>query len=159
PTVTLTRNERGEWSFERMGQRPGSAPPHGGGGAPAEAPAPGAILVPSTLDVVVPRLALTRGTLLVSRETKGALVGARGIELIAALSRAGTALGGEGQLTVDALRVADRVEARGLTAPIKFGGGDLTLAPLRGTLADGTLGGQVTVRLASPPRYSVTLEL
>ena len=63
------------------------------------------------------------------------------------------------ELTVAALRVADRVEVRELTAPIRFGGGELTLAPLRGQLADGTLGGQVTVRLAGPTRYAVTLDL
>jgi uncharacterized protein involved in outer membrane biogenesis len=158
PTVTLTRNERGEWSFERLGQRPGPAPAPGGAGSGGEAPAPGSIPVPA-LDVVVPRLALTQGTLAVTREPRGALVGASGIELIASLSSAGATMAGEGQLTVAALRIADRVEVRTLTAPIRFGGGDLTLAPLRGTLADGALGGQVTVRLASPPRYAVTLDL
>jgi AsmA-like C-terminal region len=157
PTVTLTRNERGEWSFERLGQRPEpTAPPGSPGGA--EPPPPG-FLVPPALDVVVPRLTLSRGTLAVMREPKGALVRATGIELITSLSRAGAALAGDGQLTVDSLRVAERVEVRALTAPVRFGGGELALAPVRGSLADGVLSGQVTVRLASPPRYVVSLDL
>jgi hypothetical protein len=66
---------------------------------------------------------------------------------------------GEGQLTVAALRVAERLDIRSVAAPLRFGGGELTLAPLRGQLADGTLGGQATVRLTTPARYAVDLDL
>ena len=157
PIVTLARSDRGEWSFERLATRVAPSLPTGGSAGGAEAP----VLEPppAALDVVVPHLALSRGTLVVTRERRGPLVGAGGIELATSLSRLGGTLAGEGQLTVASLRVAERLEVRSLTAPLRFGGGELTLAPLRGRLADGTLGGQVTVRFATPPRYAITLDL
>jgi uncharacterized protein involved in outer membrane biogenesis len=157
PTVTLARSDRGEWSFERLMTRAAPSPPTGGSAGGAEAPVP--VPVPATLDVVVPHLTLSRGTLVVTRERRGPLVGAGGIELTTSLSRIGGTLAGEGQLTVASFRVAERVEVRSLTAPLRFSGGELTLAPLRGRLADGTLGGQVTVRFATPARYAIALDL
>ena len=156
PTVTLTRRDHGEWSFERLAPRPPS-PSSAGSTGGAEAPVP--VPVSPALDVVVPRLVLSRGTLVVTHTRKGPLVGASGIDLVTSFSRVGSVLAGEGQLTVASLRVAERVEVRALAAPLRFGGGDLTLAPLRGTLADGTLGGQVIVRLAGPTRYAISLDL
>jgi uncharacterized protein involved in outer membrane biogenesis len=157
PTVTLARNEHGEWSFERLVPRPPASPSAGGAAGGAEAPAP--VPVPPALDVVVPRLALNRGTLAVTRERKGPLVEASGIEVITSLSRVGGALASQGQLTVASLRLAERVEIRELTAPLRVSGGDLTLAPLRGQLAEGTLGGQATVRLTGPTRYAISVDL
>ena len=157
PAVTLARSEHGEWSFERLVSRPPASPSAGGAAGGAEAPAP--VPIPPALDVVVPRLALTRGTLAVTRERKGPLVGASGIEVITSLSRVGGALAGQGQLTVASLRLAERVEIRELTAPIRFSGGDLTLAPLRGQLAEGTLGGQATVHMTGPTRYAISVDL
>ena len=115
--------------------------------------------VPASFDVLVPHLVLGRGTLAVARERKGPLLGAEGIELSTSLSRVGGTLSGAGQLTIASIRVADRLDIRSLAAPLRFGGGDLTLAPLRGQLADGTLGGNVTVHLATPARYTIDLDL
>jgi uncharacterized protein involved in outer membrane biogenesis len=157
PTVTLIRNDQGEWNFERLVTRPpppSAAPGSSGSGASALS-----VPVPAALDVVVPRLSLTRGTLTVTRERKGPIVGASGIEVATSLSRVGSALSGQGQLTVAALRVAERVEVRELAAPLRFGDGDLILAPLSGRLADGALGGQVTVHLVGPTRYAISLDL
>jgi AsmA protein len=157
PTVTLTRGDHGEWSFERIAPRPAPSPSPPGTAGSAEAPGP--VPLAPALDVVVPRLALSRGTLVVTRERKGPIVGASGIDVVTSFSRVGSALAGQGELTVASLRVAERVEIRALSAPLRFGGGDLTLAPLRGTLADGTLGGQVTVRPAGPTRFAISLDL
>jgi hypothetical protein len=157
PTVTLARSDHGEWTYERLALRPPApAAPPGTGGA-AETPPP--VTGPAALDVVVPRLALSRGTLVVQHERKRPIVGARGIDVITSLSRVGSALTGEGELKIDSLRVAERVEVQALAARLRFGGGELTLAPLRGTLADGKLDGQVTVRPAGPTRFAIALEL
>jgi uncharacterized protein involved in outer membrane biogenesis len=155
PTVTLTRNDQGEWNFERLVTRPPSSTTGSSGSGTSPLPVP----VPAALDVVVPRLSLTRGTLTVTRERKGPIVGATGIELATSLSRVGRALAGQGQLTVGVIRIADRVEVRELSAPLRFGDGDLTLAPLRGQLADGALGGQATIHLVGPTRYAISLDL
>jgi hypothetical protein len=157
PRLTLHRSERGEWSFERLAARLPSPPSPGESGGGAEAPLP--LPIPATFDVVVPRLALERGSLTITRERRGELVGGQGIELSTSLSRVGGTLSGEGQLTVPSLRVAERVEIRSLAAPIRFAGGELTVAPFRGQLADGTLGGNVNVRFAAPARYAIDLEL
>ena len=135
PAVTLVRSEQGDWSFDRLVTRP--AAPAGPGGATASVEAPTTPAPPSStpLDVVVPRLAVSRGTLAVTRERRGSLVAADGIEITTSLSRvAGAALAGEGQLAVESLRVGERVEVRSLTTPLKFAGGDVTLAPIRGQL-------------------------
>ena len=155
PIITLTRSAGGEWSYERLAARAGAAPPSG----PAGSSAPLSLPAPAALDVIVPRLGISRGTLLVTRDRNEPLVGAEGIELGTSLSRVGGAVTGQGQLTVASLRVANRVEVRELAAPLRFGAGELTLAPVSGQLADGTLGGQATVRLAEPGRYAVDLEL
>ena len=157
PTVTLTRNDQGEWNFERLVTRP--PPPSSATGSSGSGASALPVPVPAALDVVVPRLSLTRGTLTVTRERKGPIVGATGIELATSLSRVGRALAGQGQLTVAVIRIADRVEVRELTAPLRFGDGDLTLAPLRGQLADGALEGQATIHLVDPIRYAISLDL
>jgi hypothetical protein len=108
---------------------------------------------------VVPRLALSRGTLVVAHERKRPIVAASGIDVITSLSRVGNTLTGGGELKIDSLRIAERVEIRALAAPLRFAGGELTLAPLRGTLADGRLDGQITVRPTGPTRFVVALEL
>ena len=135
------------------------SPPSGAPGTSGSGASALSVPVPAALDVVVPRLSLTRGTLTVTRERKGPIVGASGIEVVTSLSRVGSALSGQGQLTVAALRVAERVEVLELAAPLRFGDGDLTLAPLSGRLADGALGGQVTVHLVGPTRYAISLDL
>jgi hypothetical protein len=157
PAVTLFRNDRGEWSFERLAIRPPPSPTPGGSASGAETP----VLppVPAGFDVIVPHLVLARGTLAVAREGKRPLLGAEGIEVSTSLSRVGGALSGAGQLAIASLRVADRLDIRSLAAPLQFGGGELTLTPFRGQMADGTLGGNVTVRLATPAHYAVDLEL
>src|SRR5262245_50927242 len=159
PAITLIRNARGEWSFERLVARPAPAPAPPAAGAPGGTETPAPMPVAPALDVVVPRLALSRGTLAVTRENRGALVGASGIEVTTSLSRVGGALAGQGELVVESLRIAERVEARALTAPIRFSNGELTLSPLRGQLAEGELGGQVTVTLAGVTRYAVAIDL
>ena len=156
PALTLTKSNHGEWSFERLAPRPPS-PSSGSTAGAVEAPAPAPVA--PALDVVVPRLVLSRGTLAVTHERKGSLVGASGVDVATSFSRVCSVLAGEGRLTVASLRVAERVEVLSLDAPLRFGGGDLTLAPLRGTLADGSLGGQVTVRLVGPTRYAIALDL
>jgi hypothetical protein len=161
PVITLVRSDKGEWSFERLVSRAaaGAASPGPAGGAPAGSDAPTPATVAPALDVVVPRLALRRGTLAVTREGRGPLVDASGIEVATSLSRVAGATAGDGQLAVESIRVAERVEIRELTAPIRFTGGELTLKPLRGQLAEGALSGQVTVHLAEAPRYAVSLDL
>jgi hypothetical protein len=155
PVVTLTRGEKGEWSFERLTARGDGAPVGTPAGPVAPAPAP----LPAGLDLIVPRLAISRGALLVIKDRKGPLVGAAGIELGTSLARVGGAVSGQGELTVASLSVANRIEVRELTAPLRFGAGELTLAPVSGKLADGTLGGQAVVQLSGSGRYTVSLEL
>ncbi|HEY7141114.1 MAG TPA: AsmA-like C-terminal region-containing protein [Methylomirabilota bacterium] len=157
PTVTLVRSDRGEWSFERLVSRPAAPPAPGSSAGGPEAPVPAP--APPALDVVVPRLTLSRGALAVVREDKGPAVEASGIEVVTSMSRVAGALAGQGHLTIASFRVAERVEARELAAPLRFGGDELTLAPVQGKLAGGRLEGQVTVRLSGPTRYTISLDL
>ena len=113
PAVTLLRNDKGEWNFERLAARAATSAAPGSAGAGPPIPLP----APSSLDVVVPRFALNRGTLVVAREDRETLVGAEGIELGTSLSRVGGALTGAGQLKVASMRIANRLDVRELTAP------------------------------------------
>jgi hypothetical protein len=159
PAVTLARLPGGGWAHEHLGSRtggtpPGPAPPSGHPSAPPEGPpiAPG-------LDVIVPRLALRGGSLVVLNERARPVVRLSGIELSTSLSRLGGVLAGEGRLEIASIRLADRVEAKALVAPLRFQGGELELAPLRAQLAQGTLTGDASVALAGPTRYAATLDL
>jgi uncharacterized protein involved in outer membrane biogenesis len=159
PVVTLVRNEHGDWSFERLVSRPAAPGASGGAAGGAETPMPPPAPGSPPLDVVVPRLAIARGTLNVARERRGPLVSADGIELATSLSRVAGALAADGKLEVASLRVGERVEVRSIAAPVRFAGGELTLSPLHGLLADGTLEGQATVRLSGATRYAISLVL
>ena len=158
PTVTLVRNEHGEWSFERLVSRTLDRSRRrrlGGRHRDACRRSPSrprsTSSCPAWRSAAAPSRSRASG--------RGPLVEASGIEVMTSLSRVGGALAGQGQLAVASLRVAERVEVRELTAPLRFSGGDLTLAPLRGQLAEGTLGGQATVRLTGSTRYAISVDL
>jgi hypothetical protein len=157
PSVYLVRGSQGEWNHQRLGpRRPAPAP---GASAAGAAERPVDAIDASGLDVIVPRLVLTRGTLDVDGERGRPLVDLTGIELGTSLSRVGSSVAGEGELAIDRLRIADRVEARSIAGPVRFAGPDITLAPLRGEMFDGTLSGEIAVHLGGASRYTASLEV
>lgn len=158
PAVTLARTAGGGWAHEQLGARPAPAPPPAGQ-APGRLEGPPGSPVPPALDVVVPRLVLSEGRILVLGPDGRRLVELSGIEIETSLSRLAGAVAGEGQLGIASLRLADRVEVEALAAPLRFRGGEVTLGPLRGRLADGVLTGEATLALAGPTRYAVSLDL
>lgn len=158
PSVYLVRGSQGEWNHQRLGPRPAAAPAPGGQ-TPGSAARPADAIGESGLDVIVPRLVLSRGTLDVDGERGRPLVDLTGIELGTSLSRVGRSIAGEGELAIDRLRIADRVEARSIAGPLRFEGPDITLAPLRGEMFEGALAGEVAVHVGVATRYTASVEV
>ncbi len=159
PVVLVARGPHGQWSYERPPAAPDAAPAAPAPAAPVPPEAPARAPDAAGLDIVVPRLVLTRGALAVVDDRERRMLALDGIELATALSRVAGALSGAGQLSVATLRIADRIEARDLAGPLRFAGGSATVAPLRGRVLEGTLTGDAAVHLAGAPRYTLALEL
>ena len=119
-------------------------------------PAPAAAL---PLDVVLPRLAVSRGDLVLTDGKGKPLAGLRGLDLATSLTWSGSTLGGKGQASIETLSVAEVLQVRRLTAPLVFSGEELTLAPFSGKLADGDVVGDLRLRLAGGARYVVSIQI
>jgi uncharacterized protein involved in outer membrane biogenesis len=160
PAVRLARGEHGNWNYERLGPRPPAAPAAlpGTPPAPADPGSPAGIRAPA-LDVLVPSLAVTRGSLIVAGDGGRTLLRADGVDLASALSRTAGATRADGRLAVTSLALADRLVLSALAAPLTVRGGEARLAPLAGTLAEGQVAGEITLRLSPPGRYAVRLEV
>lgn len=158
PAVTLARTAGGGWAHEPLAARPGAAP-----GAPGAAPGrvgglPG-IAGPPELDLVVPRLTLSEGSVLVLGERGHRLVQVSGIQVETSLARLAGAMSGEGQLRIASVRLGNRVEVEALVAPLRFHAGEVAVGPLRARLAEGALTGDATFALVGDTRYAASLAL
>lgn len=158
PAVTLARAAGGGWAHDHLPAR-APAPPPAAGAPPASAEEPPGSSAAPSLDVIVPRLVLSGGSIAVLGEQGRTLVQLTGIELGTSLSRVAGVLAGDGRLEVASIRLGDRVEVRELVGPLRFRGGEIAFAPLRARLAEGQLTGEAKVGLAGGTHYTVTLDL
>ncbi len=163
PALHVARSERGEWNYEQLAAKASpttaATPPHPAGPAEGSTGTPAAPGAVSGLDVILPKLVVTRGSLVVRGERERPLARIDQLDLASALTWTGGALSGTGRTTIETINVADSLFVRRLDTPLAFTAADITLAPLSGKLADGTLSGSLTVRLRGGLRYAATLQV
>ena len=159
PVLRLTRGGRGEWNYESLGAHPTQPPPRSAprGPAPSDLPSPAA--AGSALDIVLPKLAVNRGEVAVTGEKDRLLARLQQLDLATSVTWVGSALTGSGQARIETLNIADALFVRRLVAPLSFSASEVRLAPLAGTLADGDIQGDVTLRLTGGAKYVVNAQL
>lgn len=144
PALDLAMDQKGVFNYERLG----------GTRSAATAPSPRGL----PIELAFSKLALN-GARIVVRDPRAALVTVEGAELDSSVRLAGAAVDGKGTLRVALLRLGEALFVRGVSAPLHASHGRLTLAPVRGSLAGGTLGGDVEVRFQKGFRYVANLTL
>jgi hypothetical protein len=162
PVLRLTRDESGEWNYQRMGS-PAARTTRVSPASPEAraAPAPSGA-TPAGLEIVVPRLAVDGGEVTILGERDRVLARVGNLVLATSLiwgERGGGsgALGGEGTARIQTLEAGRRLVLRDLAAPVRFSTRGVRLAPITGGLAKGALGGDLQVRLQPSFRFAATL--
>ncbi len=144
PVVTLAMDARGSFNYEHLG---GSAPAtsaHGSSGLPVA-------LVLSKLSI--------DGARLVVRDPHAAFVKIEGADLGSSLRVEGSALVGDGTLSVGLVNMADSLFLRNVSAPFKASQGQVVFAPIRGTLAKGRVQGDARIQLQGGMRFAANTTL
>lgn len=155
PVITLARNDKGEWNYDKIGAKPAttSAPP-----AAATPSAP-----PSThkagLDITLSKLALENGTIIMLDEKNKELVRITNINITSKLETSGDKMEGDGDARIETLSAANSLFARNIAAPIKISAERVALAPLSGKLADGGVSGDIGLKLAGAFQYGVNIKV
>jgi uncharacterized protein involved in outer membrane biogenesis len=154
PVITLVRNEKSEWSYDKLGAAMPSTP------SPAGTPAPP---MPSTtsssLEIALSKLALTHGTVVMVGENNKVLVSVENIDLASAVNFAGGKLSGNGKAGIETLNIANSLFVRRLAAPVSFPADSVKLSPLSGKLADGDVSGDLTLRVLGGAQYQLNLQV
>jgi uncharacterized protein involved in outer membrane biogenesis len=152
PVVTLAMDGRGVFNYERLG----------GTGARAAAPAPAATRSATTgtsgFDVVLSRLSIDDARVTVLDERRATLMGTEDADVTSSFGLTGGALLGTGKAGIKTLDLADALFVRSLSAPIEMSKDLVKLAPIKGRLGDGDVGGALTVDLKGF-RYALELDV
>jgi uncharacterized protein YhdP len=139
PVVTLAMDARGSFNYEHLG---GSAPAtssHGSSGLPVA-------LVLSKLSI--------DGARLVVRDPQAAFLKIEGADLGSSLRVEGSTVVGDGTLSVGVVNMADSLFVRNVSAPFKASQGQVVFAPIRGTLAKGSVQGDARIQLEGGLRFA-----
>ena len=150
PVVALAMDSRGAFNYEKLGGGAKAAPPKG---SPASRPAA------SPIELVLKKLAVDNAEILMQDATKAPLMKVQDFDLDSAFKVVGAAAQGSGTARIATLSLADLMFVRGISAPIEMSKDSVKLAPIRATLAGGTLGGDVKVNLKDGFRYVASLEV
>ncbi|MET0555961.1 MAG: AsmA-like C-terminal region-containing protein [Vicinamibacteria bacterium] len=144
PVLDLAMDQRGVFNYEKL----------------AAARATNASAGPAALPVelAISKLSLD-GARIVMRDPRAALMKVEGAELDSSVRLAQGSVEGDGKLRVGLLNLADAFFVRDVSAPLHASGGGLKLAPVRATLAGGSVGGEVDLRFQQGFRFVATLNV
>ncbi|PYQ21640.1 MAG: hypothetical protein DMF79_07670 [Acidobacteria bacterium] len=150
PVVALAMDSRGAFNYEKLGGGAKAAPPKG---STASGPAA------SPIELVLKKLAVDNAEILMQDATKAPLMKVQDFDLDSAFNVVGAGAQGSGTARIATLSLADLMFVRGISAPIEMSKESVKLAPIRATLAGGTLGGDVKVNLKDGFRYVASLDV
>ena len=151
PLVRLQMDAKGAFNYERLG-----------GTAPVGSPAPaGTTSKPSgpPIDLVLKKLAVENATIVMEDAAKAVLMSIQAASLDSAFTVTAAEARGSGQVKIGTVDLAESLFVRDLIAPISLSKESFTLAPIRGRVADGEIGGQVKVNLKGGFRYTAEVEV
>ncbi len=164
PVITLLRNDKGEWNYDKIG-----APAGGAAAAPATSPAAKAEAKPASkpaaggsgtpdLDVVLSKLAVNDGTVTLLGDKNKALTKVQGLNFDSAISLIGGKFNGTGRARIGTLAIAESLFVRQLDSPIAMSASEVKLSPATGKLADGDVTCDLTLQLAGGFKYIMNLQ-
>jgi uncharacterized protein YhdP len=152
PVITLARNENAEWNYEKLGSTTGNAAP--------SAAAPGSSKITTGgLDIMLSKVVLKQGEITMLSEKNKPLLHIQDVNFQSSVNLSGTSLNGRGQASIEVVDVAGSLFVRQFSVPVQFQGHEVTLNPLEGRLADGTLSGDVRLKLQPGFSYGLNLSL
>ncbi|MGD0016581.1 MAG: AsmA family protein [Verrucomicrobiia bacterium] len=154
PVITLVRNGKSGWSYEKLGA------------ATPSTPSPAVTLAPptpssasSSLNIALSKLALTHGTVAMVGENNKVLVRVENINLDSAVNFAGGKLSGAGKVDIDTLNIANSLFVRHLAAPVGLTSDSVRLSPLSGKLTDGDVSGDLALKVLGGTQYQLNLQV
>jgi hypothetical protein len=147
PAVFLSMDSQGRFNYEGLFARAGSAAT----GRAASTAVPLAILLR--------RLAVTDAAIRMTDARKAPLLAVEDADFRSSFSAGPSGVEGKGKATLARVRIADVLQMTGVSSPLAVESDRLKLAPIRGRLAEGELGADVSVRLKGGFRWSARLDL
>ena len=158
PVITLAQNDKKEWNYESIGAKGSATNP-----TPTEVkPTPVTPTKSETaapLDIVLSKLAITQGTVSLVSDKDKAIVKLEGINFSSAVSLIDNKLAGTGKAGIDKINLADALFVEKVATSVTLGSDGVKLAPLSGKFADGTLAGDLAVKLSDGFKYTVNLQV
>ena len=147
PVVTLARNAKGEWNYDKLGgvSEPGTP----SSSAPASVP----------LDVTLSKVAMTNGRVVMLDEAGQTLISLDDVNLTTSASLAGGKLSGNGKAGIENVTVANALFVHKLSTPVAISSEAVTLAPLDGTIAAGKISGSAGLRLTGGTAYLADVQV
>jgi uncharacterized protein involved in outer membrane biogenesis len=149
PVLTLARNQKAEWNYELLGEKPAEPAPTAAPSAPLAVP----------LDISLSRLVMDDGEIVALNEKGNALARLQGMDLSASVRFSGEKMSGAGKASMKTLAIADSIFVRKIAAPVTISSDDIKLSPLSGKLADGDASGDLILKLAGGFKYVLNLHV
>ena len=153
PVVTLSRNEKGEWNYDKLGAPAGGAP-----AAKPAAKAAGSGPGSPALDIALSKLAITDGEVTLLGDKNKPLTKVQGLEFTSALSFIGNKFTGNGRAKIGTLAIAESLFVRQLDSPVSMSAAEIKLSPATAKLAGGDVTCDLTLKLAGGFKYMMNLQ-
>lgn len=153
PALALAMDAKGAFSYEKLGAgaagKGQAAPPAAGAGSGAAAAVP--------LRIVMKSLAVENASLVMTDHTRARLMAIDDVDFESAFEVAGGLAQGNGEVRVASANLGDVLFVRDVRAPLALSKEKVALAPIRGSVAGGTLSGDVRLDLAGGFRFTADL--
>ncbi len=156
PVITLAQNDAGDWNYEKFGAKEGKAKPAAATPPPAATTKSAA---PTSVDVVLSKLAIARGSVSMVSGKDKPLVKLDGINFSSSVSLLDNKLAGTGKAGIDKINLGDALFVEKVATPVTFDADKVALTALSGKLAKGTLAGDVALRISGGFQYVVNLQV
>ena len=150
PVVTLVRNDKNEWNYEKLPAAPLKPTPAPQSGAPS--------MKRGDVEISLSSMSLNEGEIVMIAGNKEVLRIDK-IGLSSGLSMVGNKLSGTGRARIETISAGNSMFVRSVAAPVSLTPEQIKLAPVSGELAGGALSGDVAVQLAGERKYTVHLQV
>lgn len=155
PALALAMDAKGAFNYEKLGTgaagKGQAAAPSAAGGSGAAAAVP--------LRIVMKSLAALNASVVMTDHTHARLLAVEDADFTSAFEVAGGLAEGKGEVRVATVNLGDVLFVRDVRAPLSLSKEKVTLAPIRGAVAGGTVTGDVRVDLKGGFRFTADLAL
>jgi uncharacterized protein involved in outer membrane biogenesis len=152
PVITLAKNDKGEWNYEKFGGEAKTTTEKPGAPKPAEKRAGG-------IDLAFSRIEMKDATLVMLDKSQKELLRLSDASFSSSVEHSGSSLTGHGQASIDLINAANSLFVRNVAAPVEITSDAVKLAPLTGKLADGNVTGDAALLLSGDSTYAVNLQV